>query len=49
MVLVLALPQPFPFDVGVEPSPVVSLIAEALGLVGWNTSLMDVDGDPFLL
>ena len=55
MVLLLALPQPLPVDVGVEPRPVMGLIAEALGLgckvlglVGWNAALMDVDGDPFL-
>ena len=55
LVVVLALPQPFPVDVNPEPSPVVDLIAEALGLcckvlglVGWNATLVDVDGHPFL-
>ena len=55
MVLVLALPQALPLDIDPEPSPVMGLIAEALGLgckvlglVGWNAALMDVDGDPFL-
>ena len=49
------LPQPFPLDINPQPSPVVSLIAEALGLsckvlglVGWNATLVDVDGHPFL-
>ena len=49
------LSQPFPFDIDPQPSPVVGLIAEALclcckvlGLVGWNTTLVDVDGNPFL-
>ena len=38
-----------------EPSPVMSLITEALSLrcevlslIGWNTTLMDLDGHPFL-
>ena len=49
------LPQPFPFHIDPEPRPVVRLIAEALGLrcqilclIGWNTTLVDVDGYPFL-
>ena len=50
-----ALPQPFPFHIDPEPSPVVRLIAEALGLccevhglVGGYTPIMDDDGHPFL-
>ena len=50
-----ALPQPSPFDVDPQPSPVVRLISEALGLccevlalVGWNATLVDMDGHPFL-
>ena len=42
------LPQSFPFNIDPEPSPVVGLIAEALGLccqvhglVGWNATLVD--------
>ena len=49
-----ALPQPLPFYINPQPSPVVHLIAETLGLrckvlslVGWNTTLVDVDGHPF--
>ena len=49
-----ALPQPLPLNIDPQPSPVVGLIAEALGLccevlglVGWNTTLVDVDGHPF--
>ena len=48
------LPQPFPFYINPQPSPVVGLIAEALGLrcqvlglVGWNATLVDVDRHPF--
>ena len=26
----------------------LGLCGKVLGLVGWNTTLMDVDGDPFL-
>ena len=51
----VTLPQPFPLDIDPEPSPVVRLIAEALGLrckvlglVGWNATLVDVDGHSFL-
>ena len=43
------LPQPFPFNIDPQPPPVVRLIAEALslscqvlGLVSWNTTLVDV-------
>ena len=50
-----SLPQPLPFHIGPQPSPVVRLISEALGLycqvlglVGWNTTLVDVDGQPLL-
>jgi len=49
------LPQPRPVDVNSQPSPIMRLIAEALGLrcevlglVGRNTTLVDVDGHPFL-
>ena len=52
--LVGGLPQPLPVGVDPEPSPVMGLIAEApglrgkvLGLVGWNATLMDVDGHSF--
>ena len=53
--LVLALPQPLPLHIDPEPSPVVGLTAEALslrseilGLLGWNTTLVDVNRHPFL-
>ena len=49
------LPQPFPFDIHPQPSPVVGLIAAALslrgkvlGLIGWNATLVYHDGHPFL-
>ena len=49
------LPQPFPLHIDPEPSPVVRLIAEALGLrckvlglSSCNTTLVDVDGHSFL-
>ena len=55
LVVVLALPQPFPVDIHPEPRPVVGLTAEALGLcckvhgnVGGYATLMDVDSHPFL-
>ena len=55
LVLVGALPQTLPADIDPQPSPVVGLIAEALGLrfqvldlVGWKTTLVDVDGHSFL-
>ena len=48
------LPQPLPVGVDPEPSPVMGLTAEALGLgckvlglIGWNAALMDVDGHSF--
>ena len=48
------LPQPLPFDIHPQPSPVMGLIAETLGLrcqvlglVGWSATLVDVDGYPF--
>ena len=51
----ITLPQPFPLDIDPQPSPVVGLIAEALGLrckvlglVRWNITLVDMDGHPFL-
>jgi len=51
----ITLPQPFPFHIDPEPSPVVGLIAEALGLrcevlglLCWNAPLVDMDGHPFL-
>ena len=54
LVVVLALPQPFPVDIHPEPRPVVGLTAETLGLgckvlglVGWNATLMDVNGHSF--
>jgi hypothetical protein len=50
-----ALPQPFPLYIDPQPSPVVRLITETLGLrcqvlglVVWNTTLVDMDGHPFL-
>jgi len=50
-----ALPQPLPLDIDPEPRPVVRLSAEALrlcgkvlGLLGWNATLMDLDGHSFL-
>ena len=52
--LVRGLPQPFPVDIDPEPRPVVGLTPEApglrckvLGLVGWNATLMDVNGHSF--
>mgnify|MGYP007071512898 FL=1 len=55
MVLTGALPQPFPVDINPEPRPVVGLTAaalssrcKALGLIGWNAALMDVDGHSLL-
>ena len=55
LVLVGALTQPFPVGIDPEPRPVVRLIAEALGLgcevlglIGWNATLMDVDGRSLL-
>jgi len=51
----IILPQPFPFDIDPEPRPIVGLIAEALGLrgkilglVAWNSTLVNVNGHPFL-
>ena len=55
MVVVLALPHPFPVDIHLEPHTVTGLTAEALGLrgkvlglIGWNAALMDVDGHSLL-
>jgi len=52
--LVRGLPQPLPVDIDPEPRPVVGLTAEALslrgkvlGLIGWKTTLVDVDGHSF--
>ena len=49
-----ALPQPIPVGVDPELRPVVSLTAEALGLgckvlglIGWDATLMDVNGHSF--
>jgi len=49
-----ALPQPLPVGIDPEPRPLVGLITEALslrgkvlGLVGWNATLMDVNGHSF--
>ena len=43
------LPQPFPLDIDPEPSPIVGLITETLGLCceaisefRWNTNFVDV-------
>ena len=54
LVVVLALPHPFPVDIHPEPHTVTGLTAEALGLrgkvlglIGWNAALMDVDGHSF--
>ena len=54
LVVVLALPHPFPVDIHPEPHTVTGLTAEALGLrgkilglIGWNAALVDVDGHPF--
>jgi hypothetical protein len=54
LVVVLALPHPFPVDIHPEPHTVTGLTAEALGLrgkvlglVGWNATLMDVNGHSF--
>ena len=52
--LIGALAQPLSLDVCFEPSPVVGLITEALGfrgkvlgLLGWNATVVDVDGHSF--
>ena len=46
----VTLSQPFPLNIHPQPSLVMSLIAEALGprcevlrLIGWNTTLVDVE------
>ena len=55
LVVVLALPHPFPIDIHPEPHTVTGLTAEALGLrgkilglIGWNAALMDVGGHSLL-
>jgi hypothetical protein len=49
-----AAPQPLPVDIHPEPRTVTGLISEALGLgckvlglIGWKTTLVDVDGHSF--